>query len=535
MVKRSPTEAPENAVLSPQKAAALSTADATKPQPRDATKATVDEGMDVDMGPFEDAYGDEQLDEDEGEVVDCASDNERDEDMMTLDEFKAQADQSTDTPMDADGDGQRKVPGAPRVYLPGQALEKDEQLEVDQSAYVMLHTLETKWPCLSFDFLPTPQDQLTTAFPLTAYAVTGSQADMIYRNEVTIMKMSDLHKTQVVDKKANRTGDDSDSESDDDDDDEQGGGGIDQDPILEVRTCKHEGGVNRIRANNYKDKLVAATWADTGKVHVWDIHSHVKALSVPGAVAPPSAQKPIYTIASHGRSEGFALDWSPTEGQLLTGDVDAHIYLTNRDTQSGAFRPDRTAFRGHTSSIEDLQWSPTEKTVFASASADQTVRIWDCRQKKKSALTVQAHDTDVNVISWNHNTAYLLASGSDDGVFSIWDLRSFSARSEKHTPVATFKWHHAPITSIEWHPKEESVLAVSGADDQITLWDLSVEHDAEEMQEMNAATQVEVPPQLLFIHQGQQHIKEVHWHPQLPGVLMSTAQTGLNIFQTISV
>lgn len=137
-----------------------------------------------------------------------------------------------------------------------------------------------------------------------------------------------------------------------------------------------------------------------------------------------------------------------------------------------------------------------------------------------------------NVITWNHKASYLLASGHDDGVFSVWDLRQF--KSNAPTPVATFKWHNAPITSIEWHPTEESVLGVSGADDQVTLWDLSVEPDAEEEGRFTSDG-VQVPPQLLFVHQGQSEIKEIHWHKQIPGCVLSTANTGFNIFKTISI
>ena len=138
-----------------------------------------------------------------------------------------------------------------------------------------------------------------------------------------------------------------------------------------------------------------------------------------------------------------------------------------------------------------------------------------------------AHQSDVNVISWNPSVAYLLASGADDGTFKIWDLRSFGGASAD--PVAHFRWHRKPVTSLEWHPSDESVVAVASEDDSITVWDMSVEEDA--VASSSGGESVELPPQLLFVHQGQSSIKEVHFHPQIPGLLMSTALDGYNVFK----
>jgi ribosome assembly protein RRB1 len=112
---------------------------------------------------------------------------------------------------------------------------------------------------------------------------------------------------------------------------------------------------------------------------------------------------------------------------------------------------------------------------------------------------------------------------------------------QSSAPVAHFTWHTAPITSVEWHPDNESVFCASGSDDQVTLWDLAVEHDDDEAPgSTNDGTgemdedDAKVPPQLMYIHQGQKDVKEIHWHPQIPGMVISTASDSFNVFKTFN-
>jgi len=330
----------------------------------------------------------------------------------------------------------------PQVFIPGNhVLAKDEILEPDDSVYIMRHSMNVNWPCLSFDVLRDNLGDERQRFPATAYIVAGTQADVMKNNEVVVYKLSSLYRTQkdagmqllnlACMLSLTSSSDDSDSENDDENDDD-----LDEDPIIEHRSIPHTGGVNRIRAQPLHSTSLppvsqpyhVATWAETGKVHIWDIRPLIESLDVPGFTFDKSrTQTPTFTINSHGRAEGFAMDWAcsgPSSLRLLTGDIHSKIYLTT-STPSG-FNALSQPFTSHTSSVEDLQWSPSEPTVFASCSADHSIQIWDVRTKGRKSVAgiLSAHDSDVNVISWNRLTSYLLISGGDEGAIKAWDLRN---------------------------------------------------------------------------------------------------------------
>ena len=90
-----------------------------------------------------------------------------------------------------------EIPQPPSVYIPGtHTLGQDEVLTPDDSVYIMRHSMNVNWPCLSFDILRDNLGDERQRFPATAYIVAGTQADVASKNEVVVYKMSSLHRTQ---------------------------------------------------------------------------------------------------------------------------------------------------------------------------------------------------------------------------------------------------------------------------------------------------------------------------------------------------
>ncbi|GAB0489240.1 hypothetical protein MMPV_000457 [Pyropia vietnamensis] len=493
-----------------------------------------------------------------------------------------------------------------RVFRPGvDELPEGETLVCDPSVYEVRVGLTLEWPALSFDLVSAGTGG---GYPLDLTLIAGTQANSPGANALVALRLCGIHRNRRArpgrlrdgDGEGDDEADDTDSDSDGSDsgaDDIGGGGERVRGPVLSSQRVPFDGTVNRVRVCPHASGIVAA-WSDTGRVAIHDLSSPLAKLTASTAnarVGLTAAAKgvregrrepadPVADYRGHG-VEGYALAWSPlVAGRLASGDVNGCIRLWEAEAADGVGSSSSGggggggggsrstagldsfgvvaggAYRGHAqNSVEDIVWSPVEASVFASASTDGSVRVWDVRSPRRvPAVGIErAHDTDVNVLGWNSVDTHLLVSGGDEGALRVWDLRALvpgagagGAGYGGASPAAAadFAVHRKPITAVEWHPTDSSVLAAASEDGTSSVWDLAVERDAEE--ELRDGTVLqgadEYPPQLLFVHAGQKNVKELHWGgggrggassslSGVGGVILTSAEDGLNVWKAADI
>nr|AOZ56909.1 transcription factor WD40 [Narcissus tazetta] len=176
----------------------------------------------------------------------------------------------------------------------------------------------------------------------------------------------------------------------------------------------------------------------------------------------------LRSLFNNSKSSDFSapltsFDWNDFEPRRIgTSSIDTTC--TVWDIERGVVE---TQLIAHDKEVYDIAWG--EAWIFASVSADGSVRIFDLRDKEHSTIVYESPrpDTPLLRLAWNKvDLRYMATISMDSNNVVVLDIRSPAM------PVAELGRHRGSVNAVAWAPRSPRHLCSGGDDGQALIWEL---------------------------------------------------------------
>lgn len=201
---------------------------------------------------------------------------------------------------------------------------------------------------------------------------------------------------------------------------------------------------------------------------------------------------------THHKDKVQALEWNPTEHfVMLSGAYDRTAYVMDVRAPGSGVSFSLSA------DMETARWSAHEPYLFYAATEDGNVTCRDIRNAAAPVWTVQAHNKATSCLSLNRAVPSLFATASVDGTVKIWDTAS-----GKPEAIATRDLSVGKLFAMQFDVSSPFVLAAGGDGGALAIWDT--------MENIEVNTRYRSRAQELGL--GDQELPEEHLEMQRQGL-----------------